>query len=389
MKVFRHLLAAGLMLAAPAWSVGVTAAPRPAVTGYVAWWLGDAWATTPLEGFERIVFIEQRIDASGRISEPNGWPEDWQGLRDAARQAGVGIDLSLGLVQESDFAALFTSPSARRQLLRESARLLDQPGVAGLHIDIEVYRAASTSPAALDGFRAFVETLAQRARRSKRWELSVFLPIGGEVQLYTPATLAGMSRVVVQGYDAHWPEGPRAGPVAPLRGPDPVTWAKALAEARALGVDDARLRLAFPLYGYEWPVEGEGERRATTGKGRALPFAPLPAAQRSAFPSSVIERVARHGAVFDAESGSGRYTFEEAGTRWEGWFEDSTSLQIRRQWLSCEGLDGLAVFALGYDAGLLVSTLASPIPAVAACTTPPRDGEDGADPLLPTDRVVP
>ena len=40
------------------------------MTGYVAWWLGDAWKTTPLEGFERIIFIEQRIDVSGRTGDP-------------------------------------------------------------------------------------------------------------------------------------------------------------------------------------------------------------------------------------------------------------------------------------------------------------------------------
>lgn len=360
------------MLVFPAAASPAPAASPPPMTGYVAWWLGDAWKTTPLEGFERIIFIEQRIDVSGRIAEANGWPEQWQELRDASREAGVGIDLSLGLVQESDFATLFASPEARRRLLRETARLLRQPDVAGLHIDIEVYRQASTSPEAIAGFRAFVEGLAQRARRSKRWQLSVFLPIGGELQLYTPATLAGMSRVVVQGYDAHWPEGPNAGPVAPLRGPEAVTVEKALAEARALGVDDARLRLAFPLYGYEWPVQGEGIRRTTTGKGRALPLAPLPTALRGSFPSSVVERVARHGAVFHEESASGSYAFEQDGTAWEGWFEDWTSLQVKRQWLKCEGVDGLAFFALGYDAGALVSTVAHSFPDDSACLAPTR-----------------
>lgn len=374
------MLMAASLLAAPASVVAsasaddgvASGAAPPALTGYVAWWLDDAWKTTPLDGFERLIFIEQRIDATGRILEANGWPEQWQDLRDAARDAGVGIDLSIALVRESDFIAVFGSPEARRRLLRETERLLRGPDVAGLHIDIEVYRKASTSPEAIAGFREFIETLSRRAKRSKRWELSAFLPIGGERQLYAPASLAGMSRVVVQGYDAHWPDGPRAGPVAPLHGPEAVTWAKALAEARALGVDNARISLAFPLYGYEWPVKGEGWRRETSGQGRVVPFAALPPALRGNFPSSVLERVAAHGAVFHAGPASGSYAFTVAGARWEGWFEDWTSLRIKRQWLACEGVDGMALFALGYDAGALVSSFDRSIPETSTCPATSR-----------------
>ena len=93
---------------------------------------------------------------------------------------------------------------------------------------------------------------------------------------------------------------------------------------------------------------------------------------RASFPSSVVERVARHGAVFHEESASGSYAFEQDGTAWEGWFEDWTSLQVKRQWLKCEGVDGLAFFALGYDAGALVSTVAHSFPDDFACLAPTR-----------------
>lgn len=109
-----------------------------------------------------------------------------------------------------------------------------------------------------------------------------------------------------------------------------------------------------------------------------MPLAPMPAALRSGFPSSVVERVARHGAQFHAGSASGRYAFAEAGVSWEGWFEDWTSLLIKRQWLACEGVDGLAFFALGYDGGALVSPLVHDSPEPAACPASSAGGaEDG------------
>ena len=50
------------MLVFPAAASPAPAASPPPTTGYVAWWLGDAWKSTPLEGFERIIFIEQKIE---------------------------------------------------------------------------------------------------------------------------------------------------------------------------------------------------------------------------------------------------------------------------------------------------------------------------------------
>lgn len=342
------------------------ARPVP-LLGYVAWWLGDAWQSAPLEAFERVVFVELKIDQDGSVRERNGWPEQWQALRNRVRDAGRGVDLSLALAHETDFASVFASASARRKLLRECARLLRHPDVAGLHLDIEVYREASSSQAALAGFREVVRTLSRRAQRSGRWQLSVFLPMGGEFDLYTRDELEKVSLVVVQSYDAHWLEGPRAGPVAPLNGDGPVTWRKSLDLARALGVDDHRVFLSFPLYGYEWPVRGQGEQRETTGPGRVVPYAPLPAALRASFPSSVLERVTAFGGRFHPDSASGSYRFDEAGQAWEGWFEDGYSIQAKRRWLDCAGGRGMAVFALGYDAGLLVESLASPVPQAPAC----------------------
>ena len=99
MKRLRHWAAAVcLMLVFPAAASPAPATSPPPMTGYVAWWLGDAWKTTPLEGFERIIFIEQRIDVSGRIAGANGWPEQWQELRDASREAGVGVKTAIPVV---------------------------------------------------------------------------------------------------------------------------------------------------------------------------------------------------------------------------------------------------------------------------------------------------
>lgn len=344
------------------------ARPLP-LLGYIAWWLGDAWRSTPLEGFERVVFVELRIAADGSVRERNGWPEQWQSLRDSAMLAGRGVDLSLALADESDFATVFASTSARREFLRETKRLLRDPAVVGLHLDIEVYRKASSNELALSGFRDVVRTLSQRAKRSGRWQLSVFLPMGGEFDLYSRDDLDGVARVVVQSYDAHWQGDSHAGPLSPLAGGEQVTWRSGLDYARGLGVDDDRIFMSFPLYGYEWPVHGQGERRETVGRARVVPFAPLQAELRPDFPVSVLERVMALGGQFHADSASGSYSFEEASQAWEGWYEDSYSIQVKRQWLECEGVHGMALFALGYDAGLLVKSLASPAPNGQVCTT--------------------
>jgi spore germination protein YaaH len=322
--------------------------------GYLGWWLPDSWRSLPLQEFDRLFFFELKVDATGTIAERHGWPEEWNALQSATAQRQVPLDLTLTLFDAATFNALFSSTSAVERLLKESLELANTPLVAGLHLDFEIYEGASTQ--ALGQYRAFLKTLADQLHAmTPAKSLSVFIQAGGNPALYDANTLTAIDFVVVQGYDAHYPGSKTAGPVAPLSGPDMLTWQKAAASNLALGVPKDRMVFAFPLYGYEWLVKDGKPRSIVKAEGATTTFAAVSADLLPRVQTNVTQRVQRYGAVHDASTGSAYYKFKNDLGKWtEGWFEDWWSLGQKFDFLNQEQLGGVAFFMLGYDQDELV-----------------------------------
>ncbi|WP_194723922.1 glycosyl hydrolase family 18 protein [Noviherbaspirillum malthae] len=329
-------------------------ADTPRAWAYQAWWMPDSWRTAPIDRLERLLFFELKVSPSGAIGQRHGWPEQWQELRATLRQKNVPLDLTLTLFGVKAFEALFSSPRATQRLLEEAYDLATHVDVAGLQLDVEVYD--PVRPATLAAYRRFLQALAHKLHHLQpQRQLSVFFPLGGASTLYDAPSLAVTDRVVMQAYDAHWTGSGQAGPVAPLTGQEAVTWEKGLAAARALGVPPHRVAMSFPLYGYEWRVEGPTLRAATKRQGTTTTFAPVPAAHLPDIRVNIQDRVLQHGAQHDKDSGSSYYQFRNAeGHYVEGWFEDWWSLKRKAEFIRREGLAGMAFFILGYDSNALV-----------------------------------
>lgn len=340
----------------------VSSSPPLKTWGYLAWWLPDAWRTVPLAELDRLVFFELKANASGKIHERQGWPEQWQPLRTALAKSGTKLELALTLLDSPSFMALFQNPEAINTLQAEALALAKQDGVHGLHLDFEIYEAIP--PQQLQAARGFVVQLAQALKQLKPARtLSVFYPLGTETALYDAPTLAVAQHVVLQGYDAHWLAAPTAGPVAPLRGPEAATWEKTLTQLLALGVPRQRILFSFPLYGYEWPLKplkptepGYGKPGgATSGKGVTVTFAPVASEVLPDVQTNAIHRVQQYGASHEPLSSSSYYQYTRAdGQAFEGWFEDWWSVGRKTEFLQMERLYGMAFFPLGYDQGELL-----------------------------------
>jgi spore germination protein YaaH len=322
---------------------------------YQAWWLPHSWKQTPLRSVDRVLFFDLKVSADGLIRDRNGWPEKWVDFRAALSAAGTPLDLTLSILNAKDFQSLFSSRQSINQLLEQCLSLASNKSVAGLHLDFEVYSALPEPT--LNRFRQFVISLSSALRKQGgAKKLSVFLPLGGVIQIYDTKSLAAVDRVVAQGYDAHWAAGPTAGPVAPLDGESSVTWKKAISHALDLGVKRNRLFISYPLYGYEWPTADKNPRGATKGEGATTTYVPVDQKLLPAIQISVQERVQTFGASNDQLSGSSYYQFQKNGQWITGWFEGPWALGRKMDYLREQKLGGMAFFLMGYDGGKLVDT---------------------------------
>lgn len=341
------LLVGALSLAgSSAWALGLNA--------YHAWWMGDVWRDSPLGELDRIYLFEWRVQVDAQVSDRLGWPQRWRGLRAATRAQGVALDVTLTLLDTPTLERLFSRADTRDQLLQTCLATLADPDFDGLQLDFEV--TATPSERTQRAFRDWLAELdTQRRQRHPGKALSAFWQWTHSPNLYDTAALARLDQVVVQGYDAHHPGAANAGPLAPLRGTDTLTWFKALDAVRATGLPGERFVFSYPFFGYEWQVGTPPPRGRSLQPARTTTWAEVDALLLPELRVHVTGRVAAWGSQVEARSGSSYYAQFNGNNTWtEGWFESADSLIERTQWLTQQGQGGLAFFVLGYDNGALL-----------------------------------
>ncbi len=323
------------------------------VMGYYAWWMGDVWKSTDLSLYDRLIFFTLRPDSSGRITETHGWPEAWEGLIDAAGDAGTAIVPTVAVMDGALIRSLFTDSLRSEVLLKEIMDLLRVPDVDGVHLDVELFEEGSA--AIRDGYSSFVEALDVRMSvEFPEKDLSIFMPAFDQSGIFDEIRLAKAADVlVVQGYDLHWLTGPVAGPVATLRGWKGANWKSIVDRYLAHGVPLDKVVMAIPYFGYEWPTESDEVGSPTRGPGQKITLIPVDSMLLPLIQISALDRIRQYGGVRDSISGSPYYVFESEDGWYQGWFEDAVSLREKSVFLRESGLGGVAVFLIGYDGGRL------------------------------------
>jgi spore germination protein len=352
-QIIFNLLAAALFTFSSILPSSTLASSSHKAWVYQAWWLPESWKKAPLEKIDRVLFFEIKVNPNGSITEKNGWPEKWFDLSAALKTANTPLDLTLTLLNAKDFQTVFSSEQATATLLTEAANLASDKSVSGLHLDFEVY--TDLPELVQKRFQKFVIDLAKKLRSTIPLKnLSVFLPIGGSAQIYSTQSLQQVNQVIAQGYDAHWANSPNAGPVAPLDGPSPVTWKKAVAQASALGIKPKNLLMSYPFYGYEWKTSSKNIQGNTIASGTTTTLMPTSTANLPDVRVNVQDRIKVFKSNNDSLSASSFYQFQADGQWVTGWYEGQWALNQKIKFMHKQNIAGMAFFVLGYDDGKLL-----------------------------------
>lgn len=350
--VLQAAAALALSACAPRARPGAAAGAARRAAGYLAWWMAPGWRAMGLERFARLVLFDAPILPDGRL-EQRDWPAMAPGLIEHARAHGTPLELALTLFDEGGFARLFGNPAALERLLGECRQSLETPWLAGLHLDIEGYEAASAP--ALAAFRAWLAALEASARALGK-TLSAFYPASDSFAAYDAAAAARIAWWVAQLYDAHWAGSGETGPLVTRRADNPVAVPRALARLAALGIRRASVLLSVPLYGWQWPSVSDQPGARALGRARLLTFAATPASLMPEDRLAARELAARYGLRRDAEH-TPYYAYRD-DSRWlQGWYEDLDSLTRKLAPERSRGYGGLAFFPLGYDGDRIVAPL--------------------------------
>lgn len=317
------------------------------VAGYHPYWAPTAWPGYPFDALDRLYFFEIEAGPDGSLSDTHGWPGEALGMVQRAQEAGVDVVPTISMHGVEGFSELFASAASVDRLVDECLALLAAtPGLGGLHLDFEVF--SPVAPQVRDGYTAFVAELRRRLTEADAgYVLSAFVLAFDDDDVYAEEALAeSTDYLVVQGYDYHSANEPNTGPVAPLRGWGRLNWGYVVDRFLELGVPPRKIVMSVPLYGYEWPTDGEEPGSTTRSQGAEILVAPPPDVMPELVRASLV--AARVGLMRDYESDSPYYVYRDQGGWRQGWFEDARSLGAKYEFVRERGLGGVAIFPLAY-----------------------------------------
>lgn len=318
------------------------------IWGYYPYWINDEWQRLDLGLFDRVLFFDVPVRTGGQVLESSDWPGKWQKLIVAAKESGTRLELTFTLFDAKEFERIFSSPAQRKLLQADMLALFYHAESSGLQLDFEIF--SPVSAASSEGFRLFLKSIKRELAKRKK-SLSLFVLSEDSAGLYDRESLMSPDYIVIQGYDAHWIESPKAGPIVQLHGNMAVSWESSLKHYLSLGVPRSKILMSVPFFGYEWPTVSDAAGALTRGVGSEISFAPLPANLVPAVTASAMARIRQYGARRDQVTGSPYYVYKN-GTGWfQGWFEDDESMSAKFEFIKKQGLAGVAVFPLGYDDG--------------------------------------
>lgn len=305
------------------------------VFGYHPYWsAAGAYLLYDYTALSTIGYFSYEVDpATGGYSTVRDWRST--PLIDHAHARGVKVALVVTNFGYEANDMILSTVASQQTLIDSLISLLRARNGDGVNIDFEQVRGAQRA-----NLVSFMIRLATQVRAA--------IP-GAEISMATPAVdwnnafdIAALAEIcdylLLMGYDYHWSTAPTAGPVAPLVG-ESQNVTRSVETYLATGMPPAKLLLAVPWYGYDWPTVDSSRGATTTGSGRATYYADA---------KVMAESVGRR---FDETTKNPWYVYTSRNVPRQTWYDDSLSLALKYAMAKEKGLGGIGIWALGYEKG--------------------------------------
>lgn len=327
------------------------------ILGFLPYWtLKEATISSQLTD---VAYFSISLNADGRLREGANGERDlglvrlqeesftaWMQERHAA---GQRVQITVSLFEPESITSLMNDPGARRQAINSLAQLVASYPFDGIQLDVEY--SGEVTDALRANYVTFVKDLnGELAKLDPRIELSVAM-YGSAASRYTfwdPARLAPHTDfLVVMAYDYHVRSSPVVGPVAPIFGRGVGRWENdVVSNMRDLlqQVPSDKIVLGIPFYGYEWTSTSDQPGSATFPDSGATATYKRVAEILSDPKLKAKER-------WDEDALAPYVTYQEAGRTQFIYYENTRSLSYKLDFVQQLDLQGIAIWALGYEGG--------------------------------------
>jgi len=324
------------------------------VIGFLPSWSIAQNAKVDTEYLDQIIYFGIGIDEHGnlmRIDEKNQPLVEWsylnsdyfKNLQNESKRTETKILIAIKNFDNTSIDTLIGNEIYTNNAVSQLAKLVDDYDLDGINIDFEYFSDIDTQT--LQNYNRFLSTLAAKLKEVKSaavLSVDVNATVVYKDNAYDMVKIGEVvDQVIIMGYDYHQPSSLYAGAVAPIDANDDNPSIRRTIDSLTGRVDPEKLILGIPLYGYEWQTFSEEKNSRTIADTGAI-----------ATYKRVRELITGRDDVvlyFDDLSQSPWLTYNQNGLIKQIYYEDEKSLLEKIKFVELNNLEGIALWALGYE----------------------------------------
>lgn len=312
------------------------------VFGWHPYWVGTAYQNYQWAYLSDLCYFNYEVNPSTGQNSNSSFAWTTASVVTVAKNQGKKIHICATLF--SNHSTFWASTSAQNTFINNMISLLNARGGDGVNIDFEGMGASDKTP-----FVNFMTNLNNALHNANpNWELSVCLySVDWSGTFNIPALNGIVDFYTIMGYDYYWSGSSQAGPTDPLYNfvtSYNYTLSKTITYYIKQGATPSKLLLGLPYYGREWEVTGTSVPANTTGNFNS--------SRTLSYINNNPSIYSASNKFWDANSFTPLYKYVSGGNNRQCFINDVYSMERRYDFVNQRGIGGIAIWALGYDAGM-------------------------------------
>ena len=303
------------------------------VFGFLPYWVNQAWLQYDLISVLAVFGVD--MGSGGTITNSHGFPATFAAAMDQAHANGAIAVVTVTNFYGSSIHSILTTN--RSMAIATITDLVNSTVVDGVCIDFENVQASDA-----DSLVTFMEDIRTALPDA---HISICTPVvdwSGAFNYSELAETCDALMMMCYALSGSWST--IAAPNAPLVGwgstPESssnMAWALCDYVRYAPEVHE-KLVVGLPYYGHEWETASQTPHSSA---GNCCTF----------FYTTLAERAETYGALWDEESLTPWYNYYSGGWH-QGWYDNDQSLGLKYDMVTMAGMQGIGIWALGYDGDL-------------------------------------
>lgn len=328
------------------------------VYGYLPWWSVDDIDYLQLDKLTDIAYFGVYLNSDGSfkkvidggINEPgySRWVNSpkLKEFIQKAKKYNVNVSLTLVAHEDDVMDRFLECRECWRTVSKNLKAEMDKQGVTGLNLNFEYGGQTATLKA--DQYVEFVDFINKEMDKYYGNSFVVTSAFADSYKGYrVSSNIEGLAKVsdgiFIMGYDFHRPQSANAGPVAPRDGIEETV------NQFLQYSPPEKIILGLPYYGYNWVVESADNRSNRLEGNDSIGYS------QTQIYASIVNMIAelKPQVSWDSRGQTPYFSYisPETGSTRQIHYENKESLRIKYIMSKEKNLQGVGIWALGYDGG--------------------------------------